>query len=162
MPGTAPRPTSAPLRIRVAPEDVVLHVWGLRDFGWFGWLNLLLAALVSYGVGWLTGWPLAGGVVFVVLLATLWRFWLPMQFELGSQGISQTVLGRTSRILWTSVRNYQVRSCGILLYSDAVLTPLSPLRALYLPWGRQKEQVLGQVDYYLSTWTQAERSTGQP
>ena len=160
MPGTAPRPSSAPLRIRVAPEDLVLNIWGLRDLGWFGWLNLILAMAVSYGVSWLTGWPAAGAGVLIVLVLTLWRFWLPMRFELGSQGITQSVLGRTSRIPWTVIRNYQVRTRGVLLYPDAVLTPLSPMRGLYLPWGRHKEHVLSHVEYYLSTWTQAERSTG--
>ena len=161
MPGTPPRPTTTSLRIRVAPEDLVWQIWGLRDLGWFGWLNLLLAAVVGYGVGWLTGWPAAGAGVFVVLLLTLWRFWLPMRVELTSQGISQTVLGRTRRIPWTAVRNYQVRTRGVLLFPDLVLTPLSPLRGLYLPWGLHKEQVLSHVEYYLNTWTQAERSTGQ-
>ena len=109
----------------------------------------------------MTAWPAVGAGVLVVLLIALWRFWLPIRYELGSQGVTQTVLGRETRIPWTSIVNYQVRTRGIVLFSDAVLTPLSSLRGLYLPWGRQREPVLAQVDYYLSTWTQGERSTGQ-
>ncbi len=160
MPGTQQRPTSPPLRIRVAPEDLALNVWGLRDLGWFGWINLLAAIAVSYGVNWLTGWPPAGWAVLVVLAITLWRFWLPVRYELGPQGISQVALGRATRIPWTAILNYEIRSRGVLLYPDAVLTLLSPLRALYLPWGRQGEQVRAHIEYYLSTWTQGERTTG--
>jgi hypothetical protein len=161
MPGSTHRPTPAPLRIRVAPQDVTLSVWGLRDLGWYGWLNLLLAGGVSYGVAWITGLPWAGWIALAVLLATLWRFWLPTRYELGPQGISQTVLGRTSRIPWTAILNYEIRPRGVMLYADAVLTPLSAVRGLYLPWGSQREQVLGHVEYYLTTWTRGERSTDQ-
>ena len=124
-------------------------------------LAVAIAAAASYGIGWLTGWPAAGAVVLAVLVLSLWRFWLPIRYELGSQGIAQTVLGRTIRVPWTAILNYRVRTGGVMLYSDAVLTPLAPLRALYLPWGRQKEQVLSQVDYYLSTWAHSERSGGR-
>ena len=149
------------MRIRVAPQEFTLSVWGLRDLGWYGWLNLLLAGAVSYAVAWATGNSWLGWVVLAVLFATLWRFWLPIRFELGPQGVSQTVLGRTIRIPWTGVLNYEIRSRGVMLYADHVLTPLSALRGLYLPYGGQREAVLGHVEYYLTTWTRTERSPGQ-
>jgi hypothetical protein len=161
MPASTQRPTPAPLRIRVAPEELTLATWGLRDLGWYGWVNLLIAGGVSYGVGWITGWPLAGWGTLLVLLATLWRYWLPVQYELGPQGITQAVLGRRTRIPWTAILNYDVRTRGVLLYADAILTPLSPLRGLYLPWGREREAVLAHIEYYLAVWTR-ERSTQQP
>lgn len=161
MPESTQRPTPSPLRIRVAPEEVVLHVWGLRDLGWYGWLNLLLAGAASYGAAWITGWPWAGWGVLVLLVVILWRFWLPIRFELGPQGIAQTALGRTTQFPWTSIMSFQVNSRGVLLYADAVLTPLSPARALYLPWCNQRDAVLRHVEYYLTTWTQAEMSSRQ-
>jgi hypothetical protein len=162
MPASTQRPILSPLRIRVAPEEVTLSSWGLRDLGWYGWANLLLAAVVACAVGWLTGWPLAGWGVLALLLLSLWRFWLPIRFELGPHGITQTVLSRTTIIPWTAIRSYEVRRKGVLLFADAVLTPLSPLRALYLPWAGDREQVLGHIEYYLTTWTHGERSTELP
>lgn len=162
MPSSTQRPIPTPLRIRVAPEEITLFCWGLRDVGWYGWGNLLLAGVAAYGVAWLTGWAWAGWGVLALLLLSLWRFWAPIRFELGPQGIDQTVLGRTTRIPWTAIRNYEIRPKGVLLFADALLTPLSPLRALYLPWAGEREQVLGHIDYYLRTWTQVERSTEQP
>ena len=149
------------MRIRVAPQEVTLSVWGLRDLGWYGWLNLLLSGTVSYVVAWATGLSWLGWVVLAVLFATLWRFWLPIRFELGPQGISQIVLGRTIRIPWTGILNYEIRSRGVMLYADHVLTPLSALRGLYLPYAGQRDAVLGHVEYYLTTWTGGERSSGQ-
>lgn len=159
MPTSTQRPAPSPLRIRVAPEEVTLQVWGLRDWGWYGWLNLAIAGAASSGVAWLTGTPVAGWGVFFVLVLTLWRFWLPMRFELGPQGIKQTVLSRSARIAWTSILNYEIKPRGVILHADAVLTPLSPLRGLYLPWGRQREQVLAHVEYYLTAWTRDQQST---
>src|SRR5262245_58455123 len=114
MPASTQRPTPSPLRIRVAPEAITLWVWGLRDLGWYGWLNLLVAGAVSYGMGWLTGIPLVGWGTVLVLLLTQWRFWLPIRFELGPQGISQTVLSRTTRIPWTAILNYEIRPRAVI------------------------------------------------
>lgn len=161
MPGSTQRPIPAPLRIRVAPEEITLSSWGLRDLGWYGWANLLLAAAGAYGAGWLTGWPWAGWVVWGLLFGALWRFWLPIRFELGPHGIEQTVLGRGTKIPWTAIRRYEVRPRGVLLFADAMQMPLSPLRALYLPWSGQREQVLAHLEYYLAAWTQADRSAAR-
>ena len=63
------------------------------------------------------------------------------------------------RILWTAILNYQVFSRGVLLLPDAVATPLSPLRGLFLPWGSQKERVLDNIEYYLASWTASQTTT---
>jgi hypothetical protein len=85
------------------------------------------------------------------LLVTLWRTWLPVSYELGVSGITQRVLGRQRRIAWPAIRGYQVGANGVLLVPDAQITPLAPLRGLYLPWldRRDREKVLASLEYHL-------------
>ena len=103
-----------------------------------------------------------GWGMFALVLLTLWRNLIPLRFELNPQGITQVVLGRRTRIPWTSILNYQVYSSGVMLLPDAVVVPLSPLRGLYLPWGLQKERVLANIEYYLASWTNSQTTTSRP
>ena len=85
----------------------------------------------------------------MLLAITLWRTWLPVRYQIGGGGIVQVALGRRRRIPWTAILRYEVRPGGVLLLPDAIVTPLSPLRGLYLPWGGQREAVLASCEYYL-------------
>ncbi len=149
----------APLRIRVAPEEVTVRFWGLRDEPLGTWLRVILGAAAAVVVSkflenewW--GWGTMG-----LVLITLWRSLIPLRFEIGPPGITQIVLGRRTRILWTFILNYQVCSRGVLLLPDAAVTPLSPLRGLFLPWVSQKERVLANIEYYLVSWTASQTTT---
>ena len=155
------RVSPPPLRIRVAPEEVTVRFWGLRDEPLGTWLRVVIgggaAALVGKYLGnewW--GWGMAA-----LILLTLWRSLLPLRFEIGPHGITQFVFGRKTRILWTSILHYQTFSRGVLLLPDAAVTPLSPLRGLFLPWGSQKEPVLANIEYYLASWTTSQSTTSR-
>ena len=108
-----------------------------------------VAAAASVLVGWWTRQPLVGGGLAAALAITLWRTWLPVTFDIGMLGVTQTVLGRSRRIPWSAVRSHAIVGEGVLLSPDEQLTPLSSLRGLYLPWAGQREKVLACVDYYL-------------
>jgi hypothetical protein len=138
-----------PLRIRVAPEEVTLVVWPLRQRPVESALLMALAAGASCFVGWWTRQPLVGGGVAAALAIVLWRTWLPVTFDVGISGITRTVLGRSLRISWSAVRSHEIQPDGVLLSPDAQIVPLSPLRGLYLPWLDQREKVLAHVEYYL-------------
>lgn len=150
-------PTS--LRIRVAPEEVTVRFWGLRDEPLGTWLRIIVGGVASAVAGAYLGHEAWGWGTMGLMLLTLWRNWIPLRFEIGPHGITQIVLGRRTRILWTSILNYQVYSRGVLLLPDAVVVPLSPLRGLYLPWGTQKEQVLANIEYYLASWAASQTTT---
>jgi hypothetical protein len=150
------------LRIRVAPEETTVHFWGLRDSPLGTWLRIALGAGAAVVAGAFLGNEWWGWGTFALVLLTLWRYLIPLRFEIGPQGITQFVLGRRTRIPWTSILNYQVYSQGVMLLPDAVVAPLSPLRGLYLPWGLQKERVLANIDYYLASWTASQTTTSRP
>ena len=147
------------MRIRVAPEDVTVRYLGLRDRPLATWFNLFLAAGASMLAGWFLGHDVWGWGMMGVLVLTLWPSLLPQRFEIGPHGISRFVLGRRTRISWTQILNYRVYRHGVLLLPDAVVTPLSPLRGLFLPWGSQRERVLANIEYYLASWTPSQTTT---
>jgi hypothetical protein len=144
------RPTrdSSP-RIRVAPDEVTISDWPLRDRPLPSSLAVTLAAGASWLAVWATNNPAAGGAIAILLALTLWRTWLPVRYQLGGGGVVQSVLGWRRRIAWTAIRNYELHGDGVLLSPDAAVTSLSPLRGLYLPWGTRRDAVIAQLDYYL-------------
>jgi hypothetical protein len=149
MPSSAHPARESSLRIRVAPEEVTIHDWPLRDRPLGSLLALTLGAAASWLVGWKTGQPTAGGLAAAVLAATLWRTWLPVRYELGGSGIVQTIFGWRRRISWIAIQRCEVKHDGVLLLPDATATPLSPVRGLYLHWGDKRDAVLAHLDYYL-------------
>ena len=151
----------SPLRIRVAPEEVTVRYWGLRDEPLGTWLRVILGAGAAAAVGRFLGNEWWGWGTLALVLITLWRNLVPLRFEIGPHGVTQIVLGRQTRILWTSILNYQVYSRGVLLLPDAAVAPLSPLRGLFLPWGLQKERVLSNIEYYLTSWTASQTTTSR-
>ena len=149
------------MRIRVAPEEVAIRYLGLRDRPLATWLNLFLAAAASMFVGMFLGNELWGWGMMGVLLLTLWQSLIPMRFEIGPHGVTHVVLGRRTKIPWTQILNYRVYGHGVLLLPDAVVTPLSPLRGLFLPWGSHQERVLDNIEYYLASWTASQTTTAR-
>jgi hypothetical protein len=146
---TSPAPESAK-RIRIAPEEVTLHVWPLKQRP----MSSLLAVAIAAAVVWLVGWlwqPWAGGAAAAILALTLWRMWLPVTYEIGVSGVTQVVLGRRRRIPWPAIRNYVAYADGVLLVPDADVRPASPLRGLFLPWLDHREKVLANVEYYVAS-----------
>jgi hypothetical protein len=147
------RPTrDSSFRIRVAPEELTIRDWPLieRPFGSLAAIGL--AGGLSWLVAWAAGSPLLGGAVGGLLAITLWRTWLPVRYTLGGSGIAQQVLFWRRLIPWTAIQRHQLHRDGVLLAPDAELTALSPLRGLYLHWGRRQQEVLAHLEYYLQSW----------
>jgi hypothetical protein len=143
---------SGSLHIRIAPEEVQLTVWPLRDRGLGAWVALVLPLVAGLLVAWRFEQWWAGVIVGLIGYAAVWRAWLPVQVTLGATGINERCLGWERKINWTAIRTYEVRRHGVLLYPDERLARVAPLRGLYLHWGSRKDDVLDVVEYYLQTW----------
>jgi hypothetical protein len=156
------RPTrDSQVRLRTAPEEVTVNDWGLRDRPLASSVAATVAAGTSWVAAWATGSLAAGLVVLAALAIILWRTWLPLRYQLGNSGITQSVFGWRRQIPWTAIGSYDVREGGVLLLADAVRTPLAPLRGFFLPWGSQREPVLALLDFYLPNSNGSERSAPQ-
>lgn len=131
------------------PEEVTLASWPLRQEPIGSLVSLAIAVSVCWLVAWSSERPWLGVLAGAVLVLTLWRTWLPVTYEIGVAGVTQTVLGRRRRISWPAIRGYEVRGSGVLLVPDREITPLSPLRGLYIPWLGERDKVLANMEYYL-------------
>jgi hypothetical protein len=107
----------------------------------------LLAAAVA--VGWLSGRAYLGLLALAALAAALWRFFLPVAFELSGKGVDQELLGRRRRFPWHVIRRYEICSAGVLLLPDEDRSAMAPFRGLYLPWATHRDEVLAHVHYQL-------------
>jgi len=131
------------------PRPIQWRSWPLRD-------NLATAAAVAVGasgvaagVYWVTAQLHLASLAALVLLVSLWRCLVPIQFELNVHGVHQWVFGRYRRIPWREVRSYRVCSSGVLLLPTEAPCPIDSARGLFVPWGNRREEVLAHVRYFL-------------
>jgi hypothetical protein len=112
--------------------------------------GLLLAGLLAAGlaVRGMTGSLPMALLAVAALAVSLWRFFLPVAFTLGPDGVHESLLGRERRIRWSAIRRYEVYPKGVLLlpYSDAA--KIDCLRGLFLPWDRHRQEILALITYY--------------
>ncbi len=111
----------------------------------------VLAALIAagFGVHWVTGGVLLAVFASIALTASMWRYFVPVTYELNTDGIHQWTLGRHRRAPWNEVRHYETCPGGVMLLPHAEACPIDAFRGLYLPWGDRGEEVMNQVRYYL-------------
>jgi hypothetical protein len=107
-------------------------------------------AVVGVVAGVVSEKPLMGVVCFVSLMLSCWRLWLPVTFELGTKGITQSTLVFRWRIPWRYFARYETRHRGVWLLNDAEAAPFSILRGTYVPWSDQAVQVRAVLDFFLS------------
>ncbi|MBN2473072.1 MAG: hypothetical protein JXB62_00590 [Pirellulales bacterium] len=109
-------------------------------------LGLLAAALL---VVWLLHRVSLAVVALAALLIALWRFFVPVRFDLSAHGVDEMVLGRQRRIPWQAVRRHEVCAAGVLLLPHDDRSAMASFRGLYLPWAGHRDEVLAHVRYYL-------------
>jgi len=112
---------------------------------------VVLAGIITSGAGvrWYTGKTHLGLLAAAALAVALWRFLIPVLFELNTDGVSCWVFGRHRRIPWNEVHRYEVDSTGVLLLPYQQRCPMDSFRGLYLPWGGYRREVMAQIRYYL-------------
>jgi hypothetical protein len=106
-------------------------------------------AILTVAIGWLSGEAYLGLAALAALVVALWRFFLPVVFELSGKGVDQRLFGRQRRIPWRAIRRWEVRSAGVLLLPDEDRSAMAPFRSLYLPWATCRDEVLAHVHHYL-------------
>jgi hypothetical protein len=141
------------------PSKLRVVSWPLRD-DWRRSCGLLLVILLVTALGGtLTGSFAMAALTLTIALTASWRLWIPVTFELSSQGIRRSVLGISRRIAWTQIGRSEPLLRGVLLLADAELTPLSTLRGLYIPCTREREELLESIDYFLARKRRISMST---
>jgi hypothetical protein len=140
--------THIPVSLK-APLPVRWRIWPVRDDALKGVAVVAGLLLVGIVVGLLTARVYLALLAFAAVTVPMWRFLLPVEYEINGKGVDQWVLGRWRQIPWYTIRRYKVRNAGVLLLPDEDRSGLAPLRGLYLPWRTHREEVLAQVSHYL-------------
>jgi hypothetical protein len=136
----------------LAPDDVAVWNWPLRDEGLKPWA-ILVGAIALVALVWAI-WANAAFALFTyaVFALALWRLWIPVKWELGLTGVTLVVLGFSRRIPWLSVARFELREDGVWLFADRTA---APQRGTFIGYGGQRERMQACIEYYLGTWTAA-------
>jgi hypothetical protein len=106
---------------------------------WLAVCGMLSAGGLVYGAG--GGWLLASAAA-AGLAGTLWQYLLPVSYEIGPLGLRRFALRRSRLFPWHAVRAYRLRPTGIVLYQRDDPTPLDLLRALFVPYPPEEDEML--------------------
>lgn len=143
------RPDAGATFVFDAPPSVRWRVWPLLDQPTRGVWVLAAAAFAGLLANWATGRPQLGVLVSLVLIAAVWRFFLPTSFELDRNGLNHRRLGHRRRISWKAIRGHEHCKAGVLLLPHTDACPMDHLRGIYLPWGENRAEVLAHIEFHL-------------
>ncbi len=128
--------------------EIVWRSWPLREAAPLSWLVpagvLAVAGLVQMVVG---STPLSIATLLILLLS-LWRFFVPIRYTVSRDGVLQEFWGQRRWIGWHAVGKYQVHEQGIVLYRAAQPIGLDALWSVYVPCGNRCPEVLGLLHRY--------------
>ncbi len=91
----------------------------------------VLVIALAWGSAWYGGRAL-GVLAFILLVGTLWPFFLPTSYRLTSWGVEQVRWPTRQRRPWSSFRRFEVDRRGVLLSPFPRPSRLDSFRGMYL------------------------------
>jgi len=120
----------------ITPMDqpvIQYRVWSLWERKLSSLVLLSLTTGLVLAVYHLTGKTHLAVAASVLLLGSIWRLFVPMQFELSADGITQWVFGYRRTIPWPEIRSYVIQKEGILILPHRTRYPLDAIRGIFIP-----------------------------
>ena len=103
-------------KLRIAPPDLRLVNWPLRDAKLASVLTVVLVTIASVVAVQLSDSVAMGVLTCLALAAALWRMWVPVTFELSASGIVETIGRRRTRTSWSLIQRCEIRGSGVVLH----------------------------------------------
>jgi hypothetical protein len=125
-----------------SPTPFKWRSWPVVDEARRSWPLIAVLAAVAVLAGWMTSDVFAGLLVAAVLAAAVWRLWLPVTYEINSQGIEERCFGRQKRIPWSQLIAGEIHAHGISFQFELQDRAGCMWRSFFLPWDRHRETVL--------------------
>ena len=135
-------------KLRIAPSDLRLVNWPLRDAKLASVLAVALITIVSVGATKLSGSVAMGVLTGLALAAALWRMWIPVTFEFSASGIVETIGRRRTRTSWSIIQSCEIRRSGVVLHFGDGESLKAP-RGRYIRWNRRRRELLAILEHYL-------------
>ncbi len=111
-------------------------------------LALVAAAVVIRAV---TGHVVLALLGLAALLIALWRYFLPVHYELNGRGVDHWAFGVRRHVPWSAIVRYEVGRTGVLLVPNEDRSAMSALAGMFLPFAENDEAVLLRLRYYLGS-----------
>jgi hypothetical protein len=135
---------------RSAPSPVQWWSWPLVQHPW----QSLAVAAMPTAAGLLLGWIMhsasAAILAAVLLLITLWTWFVPTVYELNANGMSWQRLGVKRRIPFSAVSYAETCRRGVYLTWESSPSLLDPFSGMYVPWENHRSAVEEHLRFYLS------------
>lgn len=133
-----PRTLAGPALLR----PISVRSWPARDSGWWTIVPAIAVGTLGGAIGTTVGHWLAGFLAALLVAASSWRYWLPVDFDLDATGVTQRLGHCRWRIPWAAVCGYAVLPHGAQLWPAAPGPLTAATRAVCIPWNGQREAVL--------------------
>ena len=124
------------------PRPLSVRSWPARDAGWRALLPAAALGALAVLLGLAAQSWLAAAAAAGIVALSAWRYWLPVDFDLDANGITQRVGRRRWRIPWTAIGGYAIRSEGVALWPAGAGSLASLARGIVIPWNGQREALL--------------------
>jgi hypothetical protein len=130
-------------------HELIIASWPIRQEP--GRSTLILGAITTVaGYTWYStaSGPIAA-LVLLALLASAWRLWTPVSFELGPRGLTERIGPRRRRIPWREISGYQIQERGVLLFADSRPGMVAYFRSLFIRYPSEPELLRNCLEKYL-------------
>jgi hypothetical protein len=134
----------------IAPAVLRWRNWPLAENARWSWLVPLGILAIGGMVAYLGNSLLLGTLALLGLAATMWRFFVPVRYEISPLGLQRSALGRMQRMSWRAVRAYQLRPTGVVLFQHPDPNTIDLLRSAFIPYPVDEDDVLCALREHLS------------
>lgn len=131
------------------PSPIRWRSWPARDKPLYAVSVVAILTAVGLIVFRLTGQTTMAWAGMLTMAISLWRIFLPVDYELSVGGVDQWIFGRRQHSPWPSIRGYEICTEGILLLPQGHVCPMDAFFGLYLPWSRYRDEVLPHLRRHL-------------
>ena len=145
----------------LGPLQVQLINWPLRAHRNRSICLVLAITLTALVTGMMSDSVSMGLLAGITLVIASWRYWLPVNYEIGPYGIRQTVWKYVRRVSWQQVGRIEFRQHGIRFFPDRDPAQLANLRGLYIYHSGKEETLKKVVTFYLDA-AQSSGSASRP
>ena len=135
---------SSSYRAMTGPAVVGSH-WPLRDEPLRSVLRLGFAAADGGAAAYASGEWFVGGIAAAAIAAAMWRMFVPVDYELGIEGVALRAWGRVRRFPWRAVGTCRFTRYGVFLYGTEDPAPVDAIGAVFVPWCGQRDAIEAQV-----------------